>query len=206
MESITVPQRFFQSKAWKNQQIIRSFLEDPKTFPEICEILKSKQIIKNPKSSVQYALTDLIRRGEVIGEINAESLKIKKIKGRLIPVYRRTGKIAIFHGEAPKPGQKIITKSGSREYRNDDYDVMRVYIDPETGGPFGKQFFKKIKAKHGKGHGYRRVTPIIFEPGYKFVSKNEVNAYLHEGWKQLTTELDGGKILIRRPLVFEKTR
>jgi hypothetical protein len=145
METPTVRPGFFNSKAWKNQQIIKSFLEEPKTFPELCELLKKERKICKSKSSVSYALREVIRRGEVVGEINAESLK--QTKGKIIPIYRRTRKLTIFHGGEPE------------DHRSDGREIMRCYID-QRGNLVGKQFFKKIKRK-SRGYTYRRTSPIL---------------------------------------------
>jgi len=152
MERVThtfnVRRGFFESKAWKNQAKILYKLGEPKTFSELCGILKKESGIRKPKSSVSYALRELIRRGEVIGAINSGTLR--NTRGRLVTVYKLTGHHPIFHGGAPRNAPT----DGS------DYSIMRLYLD-EKGNPIGRQFFKKIKRKLGEGYTYRKISPVL---------------------------------------------
>jgi len=133
--------------------MILTNLGEPKTFPELCELLEEETGIRRPKSSVSYALRELIRRGEVVGAIDEGTLK--KTRGKLIPVFKRTGRHALLLGGEPKDAP-----TDGR-----DYSIMDLYTH-KKGYFIGRQFFKKIKRKHGKGaYAYKRIGPFYLFRG-----------------------------------------
>lgn len=136
---------FFKSKAWKIQTRILDSLNEPKTFSEICEMIRKDFHIRKPKSSAFYALTKLIERGEAKGVIDYKTLK--KTKSRLRPMFAKTGFMAIFHGD---PKERT---NGS------DFSIMRAYKD-DKGNLVAKQFFKTVPKKSG-GQYYRKISPVL---------------------------------------------
>jgi len=149
-EKIVKKAGFFESKAWANQAKILGNLGEPKTFSELCRLLRKEQGIRKPKSSVSYALRDLIQRREVIGVIDADSLR--NTNGRLIPIFKLTGYRPPIHGAKPK------------DYRDSGADVVRLYKN-EKGTPVCRQLFKKIRKGKGRteidGYTYRRIGGIL---------------------------------------------
>jgi len=123
-------------------------MRGPKTFREICKAVEQERDLKNAKSSVLNALRVMVRSGEVVGEINAETLD--KTGGKLAPLYRHTGNTLVYHGGACKDAPR----DGS------DYSIVRVYKD-DKGNLIAKQYFKKTKRKYGNGYTYRAISEVL---------------------------------------------
>jgi len=132
--------------------MILSSLDEPKTFAELCRLLDREVGMKNARSSVLYALRELIGQGQVVGIIDEESLK--KTGKKLVPVFKLTGNQVIFLG------------GSSKDHPTDgsDYSIMKLYTD-EKGNFIGKQYFKKIKRRSYRGETYRRISPLYLLHG-----------------------------------------
>jgi len=149
-KEVIVGPGFFDTRAWKIQNLFLCSLDEPKTFPELCDLVKKELGIRNPDSSAFYALREMISRGEVVGVIDEESLK-KTAGKKLSPIFKLTGNRVIFR-------EQPIDGSG---------DMFMKLLMSEQGNIAAKQFYIKRKRKTSsyifRPHGYadRRTGPVF---------------------------------------------